>query len=75
MLKDIFQNVRLDAELRRKLDQTAGATGLDKSTLIRIAVKMLLSEIEKNDGRLVLPSLRETSAPYPSTPKKQKRLS
>lgn len=80
MLKDIFQNVRLDADLRRKLEQTSELTGLDKSTLIRIAVKALLTEIENNGGRLVLPLpaldspalTAETKAPYRAMLRKRK---
>lgn len=53
-MKGLPVNVRLDDDVSKRLEQVATLSGLDKSTLIRIAVSAFLKELDNNDGKIVV---------------------
>jgi hypothetical protein len=58
-------NFNIDTEELRRLEEISEATGIDKSTLIRLAIRAFMDEV-KSTGKLPVPT-----APKKSTPPKQ----
>ncbi len=54
-MKGVPVNVRLEPQIEARLEEVAAASGLDKSTLIRIAVASLLKEVQETGGKIVIP--------------------
>ena len=55
MKKEASLQIRLDAQINRKLDIAAKRLGLTKSALIRILILSFVDQLEANGGKIVMP--------------------
>lgn len=55
MAKTVAVSIRLDEHVKTRLEKLSRRVGLDKTTLIRMAVEALLADVERRGSKLVLP--------------------
>ena len=66
MVKEASLPVRLNSDMKARLQKAADAMGMTVSSLIRLLVKSFLDEYEANDGRILMPP-QWKHAPFPQT--------
>jgi hypothetical protein len=59
-------SIRLEPDVRARLEAVSKKLGLDKATLIRLAIKGLLDEADSNGGQLLLPYSPSSSVRSPA---------
>jgi hypothetical protein len=59
-------SIRLEPDVRARLEAVSKKLGLDKATLIRLAIKGLIDEAESNGGQLLLPYSPSSSVRSPA---------
>jgi hypothetical protein len=64
MRKEASLPIRLDLDVKKRLQVVADALGLPVSTLIRILVKSFVEEYERSGGKIVLPPQWQSPSVY-----------